>query len=484
MTDGLQRRLTVLFCRECERYLQPPNSWIRANLESRELLTFCLKRIKNLSKLKLVDAGFIWTEPHSKRLKVKITVQKEVFNGAILQQTFVAEYTVEDHMCDACARVAANPDQWIAVVQVRQKVDHKRTFYFLEQLILKDGADANTVNIKQLHDGVDFYYGNRSHALKLIDFLNGVVPIQFRSDKQLVSQDSKSNTYLYKFTFSVEICPICKDDLICLPQKVAHGLGNIGPLVLCLRVSNNILLLDPNTLRTVYLDANQFWRYPFKRLLSSKQLVEYIILDIEESDQRNVDYGRGGSKKLNLVDAQVVRVSDFGKNDTMFTVRTHLGNLLNVGDYALGYDLYGANVNDDELDKYKSLQLPDVVLVRKSYEEKRKKKRGKPRAWKLKKLDMETESVAGRSVEDRDRSDYEKFLEEVEEDPEMRSKIALYKDSNYISKPADSDTMTEGDEIPEIPLEELLEDLTLDASLRRVRGQGGGEEEDAEDMDM
>ena len=26
----------------------------------------------------LVDAGFIWTEPHSKRVKVKLTVQKEV----------------------------------------------------------------------------------------------------------------------------------------------------------------------------------------------------------------------------------------------------------------------------------------------------------------------------------------------------------------------------------------------------------------------
>ena len=34
-----------------------------------------------LSKVKLVDAGFIWTEPHSKRLKTKLTIQKEVLNG-------------------------------------------------------------------------------------------------------------------------------------------------------------------------------------------------------------------------------------------------------------------------------------------------------------------------------------------------------------------------------------------------------------------
>jgi NMD protein affecting ribosome stability and mRNA decay len=29
-------------------------------------------------EVRLVDAGFIWTEPHSKRIKVKLTIQKEV----------------------------------------------------------------------------------------------------------------------------------------------------------------------------------------------------------------------------------------------------------------------------------------------------------------------------------------------------------------------------------------------------------------------
>lgn len=37
-------------------------------------------------QVKLVDASFIWTEPHSMRLKTKLTIQGEVLNGAILQQ--------------------------------------------------------------------------------------------------------------------------------------------------------------------------------------------------------------------------------------------------------------------------------------------------------------------------------------------------------------------------------------------------------------
>jgi hypothetical protein len=42
----LYRYSTVMYCKECQRYLQPPKHWIRADLESKELLTFCIKRIK------------------------------------------------------------------------------------------------------------------------------------------------------------------------------------------------------------------------------------------------------------------------------------------------------------------------------------------------------------------------------------------------------------------------------------------------------
>ncbi len=62
---------------EC-RYFNPPTQWVVADLESKELLSVCLKRVRGLNKIKLVDAGFIWTEPHSRRLKVKLTIQKEV----------------------------------------------------------------------------------------------------------------------------------------------------------------------------------------------------------------------------------------------------------------------------------------------------------------------------------------------------------------------------------------------------------------------
>ena len=56
-------------------------------------------------------------------------------------------------------------------------------------------------------------------------------------------------------------------------------------------------------------------------------------------------------------------------------------------------------------------------------------------------------------------------LQELEEDPEMRSKMALYRDPGY-NPAADAQlrdsAMTDDDEgdVPEVPLEELLDDLT------------------------
>lgn len=61
----------IVYCKSCGRYLVPPKQWIRAELESKELLTYCIKRVKGLQKVKLIDASFIWTEPHSKRIKVR-----------------------------------------------------------------------------------------------------------------------------------------------------------------------------------------------------------------------------------------------------------------------------------------------------------------------------------------------------------------------------------------------------------------------------
>ena len=199
-------QLSILWCAACERYLQPPKHWARAAPESKELLALCLRRIKGIGKgsssssgshgaVRLVDAGFIWTEPHSRRIKVKLTVQSEVLGGATLQQACVVDFTVEPHQCIDCTRAATNAASWIACAQVRQHVGHKRTFFFLEQAILRARADSSATGVRAAHGGLDFYFASRAQCSKFVDFVQSAVPARHRSDKQLVSHNTHTSTY-------------------------------------------------------------------------------------------------------------------------------------------------------------------------------------------------------------------------------------------------------------------------------------------------
>ena len=89
---------------------------------------------------------------------------------------------------------------------------------------------------------------------------------------------------------------------------------------------------------------------------------------------------------------QVARAADFGMNDNRLTVYTHLGHVLKAGDTVLGYDLLNST-NDNDLEEYvhAGMHLPEVVLVRKSYRDKRRKRReaGIRRHWKVKTMQTE-----------------------------------------------------------------------------------------------
>jgi len=68
-----------------------------------------------------------------------------------------------------------------------------------------------------------------------------------------------------------------------------------------------------------------------------------------------------------------------------------LGEILNYNDTVLGYDLEALNVNElvaEEMQGSKK-DIPDLVLVRKSYPKYRRKER--ERYWKLKHLNMQTD---------------------------------------------------------------------------------------------
>ena len=440
ITELIPKTATINFCKNCERYLNPPNTWVIAELESRELLAICLKKLRGLKSVRLIDAHFVWTEPHSKRLRVKLTVQKEVFTSTILERAFEVEIVVQYGQCPDCTRLAAK-NMWRAAVQVRQKVPHKRTFLYLEQLILKYNAHRETVSVQEKKDGLDFFYVQRAHAIRMCEFLASVVPVRSTKSEQLISMDVHTSSSNYKFTYSVEIVPLCKDDLVCLPLHVARSLGNIGQFVLPFRISNVIKLIDPVTLQMADLTAEKYWREPFPALCTIPEMVEFLVLDIEPLG--TVAHGPHGQvmHKFMAADAQVspLHANTFGESDAVFYVRTHLGHILQPGDTVMGYYLATSNFNSAIYDAVPEERRPDVVLVKKSYPE---RKRRSKRNWKLKSIAKEaddptaSEHYTGRGAlgrrggldSQRVEQDYELFLRDLEEDDEMRANVNLYKD--------------------------------------------------------
>ena len=71
--------------------------------------------------------------------------------------------------------------------------------------------------------------------------------------------------------------------------------------------------------------------------------------------------------KYALADVEVARDSDFGVNDETFQCVTHLGNLLQVGDIVMGYDINSTVLSSEADDNAfnSNFVMPDVVLVRK-----------------------------------------------------------------------------------------------------------------------
>jgi len=269
-----------------------------------------------------------------------------------------------------------------------------------------------------------------------------------------------SNTYNYKYVFSVEVVPICKDNVVCLPSRLAKSLGSIGQICHVNKVTHLLHLIDPNTGQVAEINASTFFKMPFGNLVLPKQLTEYTVMNIEPitEKERHKFAGQGAlSKRHVLADCWVVKTSELGMTEDNIHCRTHLGHLLQPGDTVLGFDLKNTNVNDGNLDQMPADKIPDVVLVKKVYAE--KSLRHRRRKWKLKRLNDALQDNDKGSTGGND--DYDDFLNDLEEDPELRQNVNVYKDARKMA--VDQDTASEGDQaIPQITLAEMLDDLVME----------------------
>lgn len=484
ITRGISTEVTLHQCRGCQRWHKEAGKWVACELESRELMALCLQHVSGLKskthKVHLTDASWIWTEPHSMRLKVRLTVQREVQVGTILQQSFTVEFIVRNQQCSEC-QAEFRQGSWKSLVQVRQRVSHKRTFLYLEQLILKHGAHRGCLKIEAFCDGMDFYFPDKGKAARFIAFLENVCPVKIKTSKKLISTDDKSNLTNFKYTNYVEICPLCKDDLVFLSARTARQLGSISRLVLVKNISNVIHFLDPLSGQTASMTSDAYWREPLRPLITAarSRMARYVVLGKEAVFLRKniAQRATGRKQQSRLASLTLAKEEDLGANDAQVEELSHVGYILKSGDVCLGYDLKETQLVDDEAEQLRTDgKVPDVIVVRKLYGGAATGENAtKTRIWRLQRLEVEvTEPAAGRGAQktaaEADAMDEEDFMQEVEADKEMRLNMNLYK-SELLKKTkpegcmeiVDGDVDVEDDDDDQqIKLNDLLDGLALD----------------------
>ncbi len=433
ITEGIERKQVIDWCRTCGSYLNPPKAWIFAERESQQLLGLCLARVRpSLRNVRLINADFIWTEPHSRRLLLKILIQKEIMTGVVLEQELEIEFTENPHICPNCT-LAATENTWKAQVQVRQRVDHKRTFFFLEQVILKSQEHLQTVSMKEYPDGVDFFFGSTNHADRFVKFIRQCVPcINRGQSERVMSSDLANNTIDKRFTYLVEIVPLCKNDLFVMPKGTPGGHG----MCLVTRVTSVLHCLDLATLQHFMIDPKEYFTNSlgFRPIRSSNQAHKFEVSYMAGTDgppvavDPNVPFTRG---EMVLYEAGSAACAEL----VGYTHMAHLyRNVEEVETFVWGYDLSTAVINECDLNGWKSEELlgrmgmnyerAPVIIVRKD--------RGKPRQRKFRLNRMAVEQQDDTVADNYNyNADYEEFMNELEEDPEMRGQVNLFRDPHY-----------------------------------------------------
>ncbi|KAL6122614.1 hypothetical protein NUSPORA_00286 [Nucleospora cyclopteri] len=345
LLSRIRTSMVLESCRGCERYNVPPRSWKPLSWGSQALLIFCLQKNKSIKKLNIVDAQFIYTEEHSKKINIEIKVLEDG-----VTQNCILKYSIRNKQCGDCMR-AESKQFWNAVVQVRQHPPSKRTFLYLEQLIKKHNAHMNSSNIKEQKEGIDFFFLEKSDALKLTKFLENFYGTKTKDSSRLVSEDRNNNTANSKNTFSVELLPLCKDDL----YKVDKSFG-LGEFAVVKKVNSNIEFMNPISGDVKVVSSKYFFANAekFKKLQNSSCFEKYEVLLCN---------------KLNFGSETFFEVTITKDQNEVYEIRTHCK--LKEGDFVLGYEVSNKNFTE-EID----FKQP-IILVRKYNQKKYKMKNNK-----------------------------------------------------------------------------------------------------------
>ena len=273
-----------------------------------------------------------------------------------------------------------------ATTSEKREGNGKRGLFMVEHALAKSNEIRRlVVNIETSRNGFDFYFVKISEARLFVSSLTKIAPMRVITTKKLVSTDEQNNSANIKNTTTCEMVPLATEDLVILSKFAKDGAaGNLkGRLALVTKLNSSIHFVSAAPSRDAKIvdictdmTQDRFWQNEkhYRVFLAATNLVKFIIIDIDlchSSEKRSSAETSTikNSSHFALADVEVARESDFGINDLTYRCVTHFGNVLQVGDYCLGYDLASCTYHDDIGTNKDPLVvnfvLPDVILVKK-----------------------------------------------------------------------------------------------------------------------
>jgi len=278
--------------------------WIEAEHESEALLAVLLRRAKGAllgkraastveglsralggGQLELREARLVWTEPHSRRVRVEVTVRHASASGAATARTCLLEFVEERRQCERCGserkskKMGQGNGDFAAKVQIRAKrVDGgeggARTLRSLEEFVR---ARREPATARRVPRGLDVEFESRQAAARFVHDLRRVAPIKLDgTSRKLVTHDERSATAEFQKTSLVHVPPVDKRDLVLVD----------GTLALVLNVRNSIKLLELPAASRREVSADKFFREPFDPVASAADLLVFDAVDAAHAVRR------------------------------------------------------------------------------------------------------------------------------------------------------------------------------------------------------
>ena len=379
---------TVHQCRQCRRFERKPGCYEAAEPESPGLLAICLKQLPAMSsssspRLHLVDASWIWTEPHSMRFRLCLTVRAEM-SSVLVEQRCRVELHCAFQQCPECNREATKRT-WHAVVQLRQKRPDSDDCPGITRVEEAIGQNKDLrQHVLRLDDasngGLDFYFLHLSHAQTFVHAIQRLAPLRVHTAVQQVSTNVHNHTAHMKHTLTCDMAPLWQYDLVYVAptSSTRHLAGRLWLVdhvgeaswrwidVSAASSASNSLVHVSSTVYTRLQNENNVLRI----VGTPQRWQAYTVLDVEEP----FEHGGRQPPDDNIGELQYradVHVVSNKTNAMHTAVASYLAPHLEAGDTVWGYDVaVGAMIEewDVKTDFVRHYVLPDVVLVKKTME--------------------------------------------------------------------------------------------------------------------